>query len=230
MIYVISDIHGKFDKFTEMLEKIRFSKKDTLYIVGDMVDRGEKPMEVVWYANEHENIIPLMGNHDMMAHTILGSMQIEDSLPMELQLTLSEQISFWVERNGGGTTLAAFLRLSSREKDEFLSILYSLPYYKELDIGDKHYILVHAGLPNYTPDKPLSSYTNDELVWTRPDFDVKLKPAKLRIIIGHTPTLTINNKAEIYHGKTYINIDCGACFPEGRLACMCLDTGEEFYV
>ena len=28
---------------------------------------------------------------------------------------------------------------------------------------------------------------------------------------------------------TRIAIDCGACFPGGRLAAICLETGEEFY-
>ena len=33
----------------------------------------------------------------------------------------------------------------------------------------------------------------------------------------------------IYRKNNHIAIDCGACFPGGRLAAICLDTGEEFY-
>ena len=40
MIYVMSDLHGCFDKYLLMLEKIKLSEKDTLYILGDVVDRG----------------------------------------------------------------------------------------------------------------------------------------------------------------------------------------------
>ena len=38
--YVMSDIHGMADLFKRMLEQIGFSDEDTLYILGDMIDRG----------------------------------------------------------------------------------------------------------------------------------------------------------------------------------------------
>ena len=38
--YVMSDIHGEADRFHAMLEKIEFSADDTLYILGDLIDRG----------------------------------------------------------------------------------------------------------------------------------------------------------------------------------------------
>ena len=41
--YVMSDIHGMGSLLEEMLEKIRFSGQDTLYILGDMIDRGMEP-------------------------------------------------------------------------------------------------------------------------------------------------------------------------------------------
>jgi serine/threonine protein phosphatase 1 len=48
-------------------------------------------------------------------------------------------------------------------------------------------------------------------------------------VIGHTPTLVVTGRAEIHRFENVIMIDCGATF-EGRLACLCLETGEEFYV
>ena len=36
MIYAMSDLHGYYDKYTKMLEKITFSDDDTLYILGDV--------------------------------------------------------------------------------------------------------------------------------------------------------------------------------------------------
>ena len=38
--YVMSDIHGEADRFSAMLETIHFSSQDTLYILGDVIDRG----------------------------------------------------------------------------------------------------------------------------------------------------------------------------------------------
>ena len=34
MIYAMSDLHGCYDKYINMLEKINFSNNDTLYILG----------------------------------------------------------------------------------------------------------------------------------------------------------------------------------------------------
>lgn len=40
MIYAVSDIHGCYEKYVQLLEIIRFSEGDTLYVLGDVVDRG----------------------------------------------------------------------------------------------------------------------------------------------------------------------------------------------
>ena len=41
MTYVISDLHGRYDLYLEMLERIQFSPEDTLYILGDVADRNK---------------------------------------------------------------------------------------------------------------------------------------------------------------------------------------------
>ena len=39
--YVMSDIHGDYDKFKKMMKKINFNtEKDKLYVLGDAIDRG----------------------------------------------------------------------------------------------------------------------------------------------------------------------------------------------
>lgn len=40
MYYAMSDIHGRFDKYKEMLSLIDFTPRDTLYVLGDVIDRG----------------------------------------------------------------------------------------------------------------------------------------------------------------------------------------------
>ena len=47
MIYVMSDIHGEYDKYIKMLELINFSNADELYVLGDIVDRGKEPVKVL---------------------------------------------------------------------------------------------------------------------------------------------------------------------------------------
>ena len=51
MVYCISDIHGEYDRYLTMLDLIGFSEKDTLYVIGDCIDRYPKVIEggnVAW--------------------------------------------------------------------------------------------------------------------------------------------------------------------------------------
>ena len=62
--YVMSDIHGMADLFKRMLEQIRFSDEDTLYIIGDMIDRGPDPAGILDFVMSHKNVTALRGNHE----------------------------------------------------------------------------------------------------------------------------------------------------------------------
>ena len=61
---IISDIHGCYDEFTELLDKIKYTPKTTrLIILGDMVDRGPKS-DLVVRKIKSMNIEVSIGNHD----------------------------------------------------------------------------------------------------------------------------------------------------------------------
>ena len=47
MRYLISDIHGCYEEYRKLLDQIRFSDKDRLYILGDAMDRGPYPIKVI---------------------------------------------------------------------------------------------------------------------------------------------------------------------------------------
>ena len=50
---------------------------DILYILGDVVDRGWKPMEILQDMMSRPNVIPIAGNHDMIAREIMGDFLLE---------------------------------------------------------------------------------------------------------------------------------------------------------
>lgn len=73
---------------------------------------------------------------------------------------------------------------------------------------------------------------SDLTFWHRTDYSTDYFPDRY-VITGHTPTQMIKGNLKpgyIYKRGRQIGIDCGACFKGGRLATLCLDTGEEFYV
>ncbi len=67
MNWAIGDIQGCFDNFQALLKKIEFDpKKDKLWLVGDLVNRGPKSLEVLEYLYEiKESCKIVLGNHDI---------------------------------------------------------------------------------------------------------------------------------------------------------------------
>lgn len=57
MRYLISDIHGCRQQLLELLTKIQFSEKDTLYVLGDVLDRGFDPIETLRDLMDCKNVI-----------------------------------------------------------------------------------------------------------------------------------------------------------------------------
>ena len=64
--YVMSDIHGEADRFHAMLEKIQFTADNTLYILGDVIDRGLEGISLLLEIMEMPNVVMLLGNHEYM--------------------------------------------------------------------------------------------------------------------------------------------------------------------
>ena len=75
--YVVSDIHGEYDLFAGLLEKIRLKEDDSLYILGDILDRGPHPIRTLLKVMEMPNAICLAGNHELMAIECLEFLMTE---------------------------------------------------------------------------------------------------------------------------------------------------------
>jgi len=235
MIYAMSDIHGRYDKYMEMLEKIDFSAEDTLYVLGDMIDRGPDGFSVLLDIASRPNMTALRGNHEVMAVRalphILRTLYAEDALTRND----ANAINLWFQ-NGGETSLADFLLLDAEQAGTAWNYLLSMPFYREVTAGGRKFVLLHGGLEDFTPDRALEDYDPDGIVWCRPETDTVYYPDKC-VVLGHTPTQLLYEAAgqsympaRFFKTETFIDLDCGCVFPGGRLGCLCLDTMEEFYV
>lgn len=232
MTYLISDIHGEYEKYAEMLRKIKFSDADTLYVLGDVVDRGDRPIDILLDMMNRPNVFPIIGNHELMALDLLRELMVEiteETVATHLNTSLMDRLLQW-QMNGGDTTIKQFQKLPKDEREYVLDYLEEFVPYELIKVGNRKFLLVHSGLGNFSPDKELDEYTLEELTYIRPDYDRRyFDDDNLFIVGGHTPTLAISGKPEIYKNNNNICIDCGAAFG-GKLACLCLDTPEEFYV
>ena len=233
MIYVMSDLHGAFNRYIAMLEKIDFGADDELYVIGDVVDRGAEPIKVLQYMMTRQNIIPIMGNHEVMALDGLKllSGDISTDIVNHLSSEQLEMMSAWI-KIGATSTIKGFTALGSNEQTKILEYISGFLPYKKVSAGGNDYLLVHAGIDGFDPDRPLNEYPIDALVWGRIDYEIPYYD-DVYTVSGHTPTQGIPENPRpgyIFRANKHIAIDCGACRRDGRLACLCLDTLEEFYV
>lgn len=58
-IAAISDIHGNFDFLRELLKKIHYSETDILFLVGDLIDKGEQSLKTLRYIMELSKTNPV---------------------------------------------------------------------------------------------------------------------------------------------------------------------------
>lgn len=232
MKYVTSDIHGKLDRLKRLIETIELSADDKLYIIGDLVDRGDKPIGTIEFVMDHPNIEVIIGNHDEM---MLHSIKYEDEV----------QIERW-GRNGSGPTIDGFFKKDLDEQEKILSYIDGLPYFK---IIDNKYLLVHAGfdpaklfedMEKMSLEEALNSQ-KDRLVWVRDDFIKNKALDNLITVFGHSPRPYIekcfSREAELPYEiwfddvfKDKIGIDTGNCYEDGRMACLRLDDHKVFYI
>lgn len=234
MRYLISDIHGCYDQYRQLLQKINFSSQDELYVLGDVVDRGSDPIKVLQDLMRRPNVIYILGNHDLEMYLLLNKLTAEiTEKNCETQITseLLEAYSLWLS-DGGAVTVKQFQKLSRDDQQEILDFIADASAYEEIAYKGRRYILTHAGLANFSSEKELEDYDLYDFVEGRADYGRRyFSDENVYLVTGHTPTPLIDgwNRAEVYKENGHIAIDCGCCMG-GRLAAYCIETGETTYV
>jgi len=231
MIYVMSDIHGNRARFDSVMHQIGLCPEDTLYILGDVVDRFPDGIRILRRIMEMPNVKMLLGNHELM---MLRAIE-ENPRFCETGTLLgchkdSRAFRHWY-RNGGEATLNAFKHIRKKQRLEICSYLHTLPLNLDVEAGGRKYRLVHASpVEFYDPEASRFESLTTFAVWERwqPGDPV---PAGCTMIFGHTPTCHFQNTDpwEIWRGENAVGIDCGCGYREGRLACIRLDDGAVFY-
>ena len=169
--YVCSDLHGQgnlWDKIKEFLEPT-----DTLFCLGDCIDRGLDGWRILKEMLLDERVYLLKGNHeDMMVNFFINKNQYNHSL--------------WMY-NGGEPTLKDFNK--EEDKEEWIKKINDLPQYINIVINGKEFKMSHAGYtPNLNPEE-LIKY--GDLLWDRNHFEEEWpneeKYKNVYILHGHTP-------------------------------------------
>ncbi len=255
--YVMSDFHGRHDLFLKMLEKISFCDEDTLYILGDVADRGPDGIKTFLYIMDKPNIIYLIGNHDIFLLDCARKALVKGG---GIRLFHTQEFLLWMY-NGGDPTWEQYSRLDRIQQRKILAYLAnSYVIIPNLKVGDRNFYLCHATHADTPYQEPVKYKDADpemrnHVVWDRVyprytrmsmEFDhisydelYNKYPKNTKMIFGHTPTILFkgperDGRGRIWHGGHghLIDIDCG-CAARSKenvmLGCLRLDDLAEFY-
>lgn len=127
--YAVGDIQGCFGELQRLLARIRFSRRDRLWLAGDLVNRGPHSLEVLrWARSLGDRVTVVLGNHDLHLLAVaydLAPNKHRDTLGPILEAPDRGELLDWLRRQ----------KLVHREMG---------------------YVMVHAGLlPQWTVAKAL---------------------------------------------------------------------------
>ncbi|RHT47208.1 hypothetical protein DW766_13780 [Butyricicoccus sp. AM29-23AC] len=115
MQYVCSDIHGRYDKWCALLAALDLKPTDTLYVLGDVIDRGPDGIKVLQDMAQRLNVIPILGNHELDAALCIPKLlqEVTDESIAALSGKDFAALSEWLQ-NGGGPTAGTSAELAGR--------------------------------------------------------------------------------------------------------------------
>jgi len=191
--FAISDIHGCARTFQKLVQEvIHLQKSDSLYLIGDFIDRGNDSKGVVDFIfqlqEEGHQLFLLRGNHEQLMMDSVND---------------KETFNLWI-KNGGDKTLKSFgIKSYSNLTLRYLSFFEKT----ERCLTYEKFIIVHAGL-NFNHDNLFED--EEAMLWTR---DMKIDKQKLgdRVIVhGHTPKPLDSILSQNQQGA--VNIDGGCVY------------------
>lgn len=216
--YVVGDIHGCCRTLRRMVEEeLRIGKGDTLFLLGDYIDRGPDSKGVLDYLlrllDDGFDLRPLLGNHEEML--------LESAAGDEMMRRI------WYF-NGGFKTIQQFgVETPSQIPPRYLDLLAKLPRILTTD----GYVLVHAGL-DFSTNEPITQTSEYDMVWER---NYLVDPGRIggrTLVTGHTVTAWDQILRSL--DSSHIMLDNG-CFakgegPFGRLVALDLERRRLFMV
>ncbi|MFC3633967.1 metallophosphoesterase [Enterococcus rivorum] len=209
-VYAISDIHGEYELFEELIQYYDPSIHQ-LVLIGDLNDRGSKTKDCFLLGKklvEEQGAIYLRGNHE------------------EYFLQFLNRPEDWFTSyvyNGGKETMESLLHKGATEEyspteialmirtkyKDLITFLTERPLYFEWE----NYIFVHAGVDLTKKDWHKTS--PHDFIWIREPFHQGKNQTGKKIVFGHTITPMLHGDMEttdLWLSDNKIGIDGGAVF------------------
>lgn len=97
--YIIGDVQGCFESLMSLLEIIKMSDADQVWLVGDLVNRGPRSLDVLrWAMSRSSQVRIVLGNHDLhLLACMSGASEGEgDTLEDVLKAPNAKEITEWL--------------------------------------------------------------------------------------------------------------------------------------
>lgn len=242
---VIGDIHGHYERFMQLLEKLNLQPDDIVYLVGDILDRAPSPQEqkriIDWCM---ENVTQtgqfrmVLGNHEYTAMSkILYAQAItfgEEESVMDALLS-----------NDNNYFLFNFTIGMNIDWDAFAKFAKGLPLFYKVNTCGETYIITHSWVCDNEGgivDKIArgSSYTvnTGKSVTDRKNYITQ--PESCIVIHGHYPTTMLEFYKLFNPGQYPVGLRVGnnicvdsCCFAgrdKGNLTAYCIEEDRFYYL
>ena len=197
-VYAVSDIHGYMDLFLKGLEIIDFSDDDSLYVIGDAIDRGPDGIRLLNYIKDKENMDLLIGNHELLMLNSVSS--------RGLPFCTGQDKTLWRDYNGGNVTFENYIDLKEEERKSLLAWLKSRLLIKSLEVNGKKFVLTHSNYLEECVNIPFSELDHDSIwsiVWrslfrreygVRLDHNIYEKYEDITFVTGHVPVFKARDR------------------------------------
>jgi serine/threonine protein phosphatase 1 len=117
--YAIGDIHGGSRTFRTLLKRINLRHVDTLYLLGDYIDRGRDSkgvLDIIWQLmTAGYDVQPIRGNH-------------EDMLLRDLAEDHDLSSIYWMKGWGKDTLKSFGVSAVRKLSSHYLTLLDAFPY------------------------------------------------------------------------------------------------------
>lgn len=158
MTYVMSDIHGNIPRFDSIMEQINLQPEDTLYILGDVIDRYPNGIKLMRRIMAMPNVRMLLGNHEYMMLQAIGD--CKDAAEEKAGNVESSGALYRWYRNGGRVTHNQIKRIRKSQRAEIFRFVDQLPLNMDVEVNGIKYKLVHAS--------PIENF--EYFGWIRSDY------------------------------------------------------------
>lgn len=228
-IIAISDIHGSLSLFKKLLSKISYSEKDVLFLVGDLIEKGEESLNTLRYImqlSKEREVYTVMGNCDTLWEDI--NSEVEDKSLLKYMLFRKNSIlndmckEIFLEIDEKSDIQYIKKQLRSNFSTE-LNWLMKLPHIIETD----NYIFAHAGITFEELEK-----NEVKEVVKRDAFMEEGLVFHKYVIVGHWPTANYGKDKAccnpiINENQKIVSIDGGNTIKtEGQLNALIIDNDD----